>query len=280
MIRRIWRLHLFTGFTDATMEFFLGLRFDNSKRYMDEHRQLYTDEVRLRFYSLIEDLAPAALQVDPEMEVRPHKCLSRINRDTRFSADKSPYRDHLWFCFRKAGADKNNVPCFWFELGPDHMDWGCGTWFEQREMMEVVRRRMLAHPDDFIHLLDVIERSGLYMGGNRFKRMAVPDELPERLRGWWCQKDVFVSRPVVSMKPAFTPGLVEAVRRDYLTLKPFYTLMKGCMEQAMEEIDAALKAEADEKLILPAQKEFSARAVAENKVDLSGAFVKKYEDDF
>jgi uncharacterized protein (DUF2461 family) len=29
------------------------------------------------------------------MEVRPVKCLARLRRDTRFTKDKSPYRDHL-----------------------------------------------------------------------------------------------------------------------------------------------------------------------------------------
>lgn len=227
---------MFTGFTDETMDFFIGIRFDNSRSYMDAHRKLYTEEVRGRFCSLIDELADTMLAIDPDMETRPNKVLSRINRDTRFSKDKSPYRDHLWFCFRRAGADKDRVPNFWFEMGPDHMNWGVGTWFEQKGVMEVMRRKMLAHPGDFVEMDRMIRRSGLVAGGNSYKRFPVPPELPEELIPWYMRRDMFVERADAQIKWAFDPDLPERIRADYQALEPFYRLLNGCMEEAMEEV--------------------------------------------
>lgn len=227
---------MFTGFTEETIRFFLGIRFDNSKAYMDAHRQQYADDVRAPFYALIDDLADTMLDIDPDMETRPHKVLSRINRDIRFSKDKSPYRDHLWFCFRRAGMNKECVPNFWFEYGPDHMNWGVGTWFEQKETMEVMRRKMIAHPDDFMDVRKLIMKAGLQFGGNSYKRFEVPPGIPEELRAWYMLKDVYVERADADLKWAYDRDLSEKIRKDYVVLSPFYQLLRGCMEEAMEEI--------------------------------------------
>lgn len=228
---------VFSGFSDETMEFFLGIRFDNSKSFMDAHRQQYYDYVRGPFYALIDDLAQTALSVDPDMEVRPHKCLSRLNRDIRFSNDKSPYRDHLWFCFRKAGADKTTVPNYWFEMGPDSMNWGLGTWGENRPMMDVMRRKMAAKPRDFVRLYDMLSRNGFVMGGNCFKKLDVPVEIPDKLQNWYKHREIYLERPDAQMAWAFSADLTDRIRQDYLCLRPMYDLLKGCMEQAMEEME-------------------------------------------
>ena len=65
-----------------------------------------------------------------------YTCLSRINRDTRFSRDKSPYRDHLWMLFRKAAEPREGSVFFWFEFGPERLWWGLATWDENRPLMD------------------------------------------------------------------------------------------------------------------------------------------------
>ena len=222
---------MFTGFTDATVETFLGIRFNNSKSWMDAHRQEYYANVRDRFYELIDALSDTALSIDPDMEVRPHKCLSRINRDIRFSSDKSLYRDHLWFCFHKAACPKECCPMFWFEFGPDEMSWGLGTWFDDRPMMDALRRRMEAKPDEYIRLLKRLKKAGLSVGGNTFRRFEVPPGLPEELRPLYMKKGLYVSRNDIRYEWAFQSDLAEKIRKDYLALAPFYGILKGCYEE-------------------------------------------------
>lgn len=223
---------MFTGFTDATIETFLGIRFNNSKGWMDAHRQEYYLHVRDLFYALIDDLAPVALEIDSEMETRPHKCLSRINRDTRFSRDKSLYRDHLWFCFHKAGCPKESCPMYWFEFGPDQISWGLGTWFENRPMMDVMRKRMEARPEDFIKLIRQVKKQGMYIGGNAFKRMEIPESIPEALKPLYAKKEIYISRDDIAHAWAFREDLKDRISADFLALKPFYRMMLGCFDAA------------------------------------------------
>ena len=113
---------MFTGFTDETVQFFLDLRFHNYTEYFHEQHERYVNVVQSPFYELIRDLSDAARKIDPVMEIRPHKCLSRIHRDTRFSKDKSPYRDHLWFLFRREGEPREKSLFFYGEFGPERLD--------------------------------------------------------------------------------------------------------------------------------------------------------------
>ena len=67
------------------MGFFRGLELDNSRRYFEAHRDQYETEVRGPMEALAAELSPVLGPVK----------LFRINRDLRFSADKSPYKTNV-----------------------------------------------------------------------------------------------------------------------------------------------------------------------------------------
>ena len=163
---------MFTGFREETIDFFLDLKFHNNTSFFHENHDRYVEVVQKPFYQLSDDLAPDMLQIDPGMEVRPHKCLSRIHRDTRFSRDKSPYRDHLWLLFRHAAEPRDKSLNYWFEFGPQRISWGMGFWGENREVLDQFRRFLAADPAAFEKLLAKIkpERNGLALGGRSFRR--------------------------------------------------------------------------------------------------------------
>jgi uncharacterized protein (TIGR02453 family) len=75
----------FEGWKGDFVGFFRGLELDNSKRYFEAHREQYEQEVRRPLEELVSELEPV---------LGPGK-LFRINRDIRFSADKSPYKTNV-----------------------------------------------------------------------------------------------------------------------------------------------------------------------------------------
>jgi len=72
----------FTGWPVEAVEFYEGLQADNSKIYWQENKAVYEDCVRAPMEQLLAELAG---------EFGPGK-LFRPYRDTRFSADKTPYK--------------------------------------------------------------------------------------------------------------------------------------------------------------------------------------------
>ena len=75
----------FDGWKGDFVGFFRGLELDNSKRYFEAHRAQYETEVRGPMEALAAELSPILGPVK----------LFRINRDVRFSADKSPYKTNV-----------------------------------------------------------------------------------------------------------------------------------------------------------------------------------------
>lgn len=203
---------------------------------MDEHRTEYAAHVQQPFYAFIEALAPHMLKIDAAFETRPHKCLARIHRDTRFSKDKSPYRDHLWLAFRKAARPKEGAPFYWFELSPETITWGLGVWGENRPMMDAMRSNMLAHPTDYLQLLSVARKAGFALGGADFKRLEIPPGLDEGLKPLYIKKEVYFERISPKMAWAFEPGLVGRVAREFKQLKPLYLMLTGLTEQALDTL--------------------------------------------
>ena len=228
---------MFQGFGKELIPFFLDLRFHNDKAFMDANRERYYREVRQPFYDFIGAMGPGMQQIAEDMEVRPAKCLSRINRDTRFSKDKSPYRDHLWVSFRQSGRPNDGTPFYWFEISPEHVNWGVGIWGENREIMDAMRRKMAAHPDDFLRMLPVLKKRNFALAGPEWKKMKPPEELPEVLRPWYLKKAVYAERLDTSLSWIHSPDIVNRVMEDYRALAPLYWIFRGCVEEAMNMME-------------------------------------------
>ena len=224
---------MFTGFREETLGFFLDLKFHNSVSFFHANHDRYVREVQQPFYSLIEDLAPDMLEIDAGMEVRPYKCLSHIHRDTRFTRDKSPYRDHLWLLFRHAAESRDQSLNYWFEFGPSRLSWGMGFWGENREVMDQFRRYLAAKPGEFCRILKKVqmEKNGLVLEGRIHKRMDIPPELPDRMERWYRIREMYISQMNPDYHAAFSSELVSLVRKDFQALAPLYRLFRNMMEE-------------------------------------------------
>jgi uncharacterized protein (TIGR02453 family) len=93
---------LSTSFSPATWAFLHDLAADNTRSAFDAHRDTYQREVAEPSAALVQRLAGVlADRVHPDLrgEAKIGRSLFRINRDTRFSRDKKPYKTHLDFLF-------------------------------------------------------------------------------------------------------------------------------------------------------------------------------------
>jgi len=88
-------------FGPETFRFFRELGRNNHKVWMDANRERYRDAVVAPLRALLLRLTPFVLQLSPALDVsgRTGGNFSRINRDIRFAADKSPYRTGMYLKF-------------------------------------------------------------------------------------------------------------------------------------------------------------------------------------
>jgi hypothetical protein len=86
----------FPGFTPESFTFFQELSQHNNKGWFDENRARYEEHVTGAFRALLQTLTPFLLTLNTQFEIsgKTNGNFSRINRDIRFSTDKSPYQTY------------------------------------------------------------------------------------------------------------------------------------------------------------------------------------------
>lgn len=221
---------MFEGFPQEMIGFLLSIRFNNSTAYFQEHRAEYERYVKRPLYALCEALTPVIQEIDPELDTRPSGVCSRLRRDTRFSRDKSPYRDHVWIGWRCAGEPRSEIFGLYWDAYPESSSWGCGAYAANKPVMDVLRARMLSHPEEMLAILNAEDFAGRFvLEGPDYKKLAVPEALPEQLKPIYNKKGFYfhqATNPEEDLSLIFSGEIVERLRRDLRALAPLYHYMR------------------------------------------------------
>jgi len=86
-------------FTKETFAFLQDLKKHNKKVWMDANRKRYQQVLVRPLRRLLEEISQSILTIDERFEVSGRRNFSRINRDTRFAKDKTPYRAQMYLKF-------------------------------------------------------------------------------------------------------------------------------------------------------------------------------------
>ena len=88
----------FLGFSPDSFQFFRELAQSNNKVWFEQNRARYDQYVVGAFRGLLVALETFLLKLNPQFEIggKTNRNFSRINRDIRFSKDKSPYKPNYY----------------------------------------------------------------------------------------------------------------------------------------------------------------------------------------
>ena len=210
---------MFQGYTQKTVDFMWGIRFNNERSWFMAHKEEYQKE-------LLEPTRALAQQVyDGLMEKLPHEPLlvkvSRIYRDARRLHGRGPYKDHLWFAIRTGDEDWTGKPTFYFEIAPDYYSYGLGFWAAAPATMERFRRHTAQQPGELTALTEKLLADGRFsMEGPEYAReKKAPNEL---LQPWFQKKSVTLQFEKPLDERIFRPELAEEIVAELGELVPFY----------------------------------------------------------
>ncbi len=109
-------------FQKEFLDFFIELAPNNHKDWFDLNRKRYENFVKDPFKQFVEHLIRKMAEKDPAFkELEAKDCIFRINRDIRFSADKTPYKMNVSAVIAPEGKKSKAVNGVYFELGPEHL---------------------------------------------------------------------------------------------------------------------------------------------------------------
>ncbi|MFC4125721.1 DUF2461 domain-containing protein [Nocardia rhizosphaerae] len=206
----------FTGFPLAALDFYEDLEADNSKTFWTAHKRIYDEAVRAPMLALTAELEPEFGQAK----------IFRPYRDVRFSADKSPYKNHQ-------GAVAGTAPGVgWYvQVGAAGLFVAGGCY----QMSPAALAALRATIDDEVRgaelaaVLSEVTAAGFTIGGEQLKTKpkGYPADHPriELLR----HKSLVASREFGAPEWLTTPAAATEVRRAWNDLRPLVEWFTGVL---------------------------------------------------
>ena len=216
---------MFTGFTDKTLDFLIAIRYNNNREFFHENHDWYMESVRKPLLDLAFELSGTIEAIDPDLERRPERAVSRINRDIRFSKDKSPYRDWMWIGWHHP-ANKHGFPGFYVDISPEHVGYGLGFWEDNKPLIAAHKLYLVHHGEEFERMI-VPDTRDMGVELRSYKRNAYPEALKAELRDWYSMRTLFVYRNLSETKTILSPDLAGLVKREFEKIAPIYRYFAG-----------------------------------------------------
>ena len=140
-------------FEPAALQFLADLAAHNDRDWFSEHRKTYEQKVRDPFKAFVSDVIAACAEREPAFaDLEPKHCIFRINRDTRFSKDKQPYKTHLSAGI-SPGGKKSGDPGLYVHFDAGRLVIGGGAYWVEKDDLYVLREHIAAQPEQFNKLL-------------------------------------------------------------------------------------------------------------------------------
>jgi len=218
----------FVGFPEDTLLFLSELAEpkNNNKAWFDANRKRYEASYVAPSKAFVTALGERIHAFAPQVNAVPKVMkgsMARVNRDTRFSADKRPYKDHLDLWFWEGQGKSKSCPGLGFRLRADSLGTGGGLHGLDSDGLSAFRAAVL--DDDLgAALQEVVGRidatDGYEVVGREYKKVprGLPKDHPraDLLR----HKYLWVSNETPIPPSIHTPDFVDEVARRFRVAYP------------------------------------------------------------
>ena len=134
--------------SNETLKFLKELKKNNNKPWFEANRKRY-ENAQTEIKSFVETWIKSYGKKDESIaHLDPKKCIFRINRDVRFSADKSPYKNNLGAYLTKGGKN-TNLAGFYLHIEPGGCFFGAGNYMPMPDQLAKIRQEIDYNFGDF-----------------------------------------------------------------------------------------------------------------------------------
>ncbi len=223
----------FSGFVPETLQFFQDIRFHNDKMWFDAHRDDFEAYVKTPMEALCMDLEPVITRIDPSLDVRPRRAVSRIYRDARY-ARGIPYRDHMWLSFKPVGKSNSEAFTYYFYIQEDAWGVGIGLYTMVPEILDPFRQRLRTESDRWRKILDLPAVRKFTVETDSPKRPRTVGLAPD-IEPWYHYRRFSFDRSEPAGPCLFSPELTDLVAQAYSDLEPVYRFVCGMNMKAEDK---------------------------------------------
>jgi len=209
-------------FTEDYCQFFIELAANNHKDWFDLNRKRYEKSVKEPFKEFVQHLIVEFAKMDSAFsDLEAKDCIFRINRDIRFSADKTPYKLYSSAVISSGGKKSRSLSGVYIELTPEHVRVYGGVYEPDKEEIFEIRNHIASNLKEFNSLVEASDFKQLFGEIRGAKNKILPPEFkhaaaqePLLFNKQWYYFTQFDPSLIV------TKGLDQAVINCYKTALP------------------------------------------------------------
>jgi uncharacterized protein (TIGR02453 family) len=230
----------FAGFPPEAIQFLRGLKKNNRREWFQPRKDVYEQQVKAPMTELVSALNRELALFAPDYIADPKKAIFRIYRDTRFSADKTPYKTHTaaWFAPRGQGPGGAGL---YFSVSADSIEIAGGVYHPERDVLLAVRTLIAEHHTELRRILKspkVKKLLGDLQGGELTR---VPKGFcAEHPAADLIKKKDWVLGQNLEPSLATSPELLPAIRDRFRAMGPFLEFMNRSMKPKKSSTDFLL----------------------------------------
>ncbi len=151
-------------FSNATYKFLEELDANNNREWFKANKGRYEHDVKEPMQEFIASMRAPLAKISKHIVADPSPVggsMFRIYRDTRFAADKTPYKTHAACQFRHETGRDAHAPGYYFHIGIGESHIGGGIWHPDNVVLGIIRDRIAAKPGEWKKVI----------GGRKFKSL-------------------------------------------------------------------------------------------------------------
>jgi uncharacterized protein (TIGR02453 family) len=144
------------------IDFFRKLQRNNRREWFQPRKEIFETKLKQPMRELVHEVNREMARWAPEYVTDPDKAIYRIYRDTRFSKDKTPYKDHIAASFRRTGSAAHEEGGFYFAVSHKEVAVGGGIYMAPPETLKAIRSHLAEHHAEFRKLIRARKVRDLY----------------------------------------------------------------------------------------------------------------------
>lgn len=147
-------------FSDRAFELLAKLEADNSKDWFDAHRDEVRQQLQQPFAATLEAISERLRATETPLSGN-EKTMFRMNRDVRFSNDKSPYNTHVSGMLTRSGSKAEADGIVYLQLSASGGFVAVGWYKLSPKELGPIRDRMVEHPSKLKAMVEALAKNGL-----------------------------------------------------------------------------------------------------------------------
>ena len=165
----------FTGFSKELLKYFQNLKKNNSKQWFEKHRNEYDEFVLSAARDFVVAMGNRLRQKAPGINAIPkiNQSLFKINRDVRFSKDKSPYKTNMGIWFWDGRRKRMQCPGFYFHFEDQRLLLGAGFYMFPKNLLTRYRDAAVDKKlgPELARAVKKVSGKGYTVNGQHYKRI-------------------------------------------------------------------------------------------------------------